>query len=213
MNHHKEKVRGFTINDLEKWANDPRWTLEASEGLYQIPINLSWWQARRHGLILKKGNKHRVEIPEHQLLRKYRYYCAKSPDSHRGPFKCAIDFLVLDGTQVLAAAAGTVTEVVDQHNSWGPTSDSRNSLNLLTISHNNGEFSQYCHLAQTSAEKYGISRGTYVKTGQPIAEVGKTGWTDRDHLHFIVFRGFENDSPFKFKSLVPIFKRNWWNIL
>jgi murein DD-endopeptidase MepM/ murein hydrolase activator NlpD len=45
--------------------------------------------------------------------------------------------------------------------------------------------------------------GSIVKTGQPIGFVGKTGWTDRDHLHFIVFR-LEKDNPensFGFRSL------------
>ena len=68
----------------------------------------------------------------------------------------------------------------------------------MTIEHPNGEFSQYCHLAKEAAARLGISPGTPVRKGQEIATVGKTGWTERDHLHVVVFR--PDNNPFGFKS-------------
>lgn len=53
-----------------------------------------------------------------------------------------------------------------------------------------------------------IEIGQYVKKGQPIGIVGKSGWTDRDHLHFIVYRKDKN-FPFGFKSLKIKFEKNY----
>ncbi|MEK7173936.1 MAG: hypothetical protein AAB710_02535 [Patescibacteria group bacterium] len=58
---------------------------------------------------------------------------------------------------------------------------------------------------QFSVTNLGLQIGSRVVQGQVVAIVGKTGWTDRDHLHFIVFR--HDDDPDKpipnahFKSL------------
>ena len=113
---------------------------------------------------------------------------------------------MLDGTEVLASASGIVTEIQESSDKWGDDIKYRDYLNYVTIQHANGEFSQYCHLLQWSVRESGILIGSQVEQGQVIAKVGKTGLTDRDHLHFIVFRGFRNESPFQFKSLVPQFE-------
>ena len=83
--------------------------------------------------------------------------------------------------------------------SGGDDPEFRDQLNYLTIRHENGEFSQYCHLAKGSVSAMGLRKGSIVQQGQQIATVGKTGWTDRDHLHFVVFRADSN--KFGFKSL------------
>lgn len=93
-------------------------------------------------------------------------------------------------------------ELQEEHNEWGDGEEYRDKLNYLTIQHANGEFSQYCHLAQYSVRERGLRSGSNVRKLQAIATVGKTGWTDRDHLHFIVFRhDVDSKNPFGFKSL------------
>ncbi|MDD3774177.1 MAG: M23 family metallopeptidase [Patescibacteria group bacterium] len=61
-------------------------------------------------------------------------------------------------------------------------------------------------LAKNSVSRNGLKIGDKVKKGQVIARTGKTGWTDRDHLHFIVFR-LDNQigNNHGFKSLKPKF--------
>lgn len=84
--------------------------------------------------------------------------------------------------------------------------------NFIVIEHQNGEFSQYVHLAQDSISEH-LTVNSQVQKGETIALTGMTGWTDRPHLHFIVFRTEENETingvtvpnPSKYKSLKPRF--------
>lgn len=126
----------------------------------------------------------------------------KSPQSHVGPFKHAIDFLVPDGTDVYAALDGTIVDIQERFNQWGPTPDYAQFLNYITIQHGPNEFIQYCHLAKDSVSRENLKVGTQVKQGQKIATVGKTGWTNTDHLHVLAFRRDENPANlWGFKSL------------
>lgn len=183
------------MEDLAKWTDSPLWDDEPTKNHYQYPIALGTTEARVHGRRLAEG------IPPEQVYELGGFVCAMSPESHQGPYRHAIDFLVPDGTPVFAALDGKVIEVQQHSASWGPTSAHRDTLNYLTIEHVSGEHSQYCHLAPFSVRQSGVTIGTKVKRGQQIALVGKTGWTDRDHLHFIVFKSAKNESPFSFKSL------------
>ena len=194
------KFRRIKMDDINIWADNPMWDNEVSSGIYLRPLQLSAKVA------YEQGKKLTENIPENELYWLSHYLCAESPSSHRAAFKNAIDFLVLDGTEVLASASGIVTEIQESSDKWGDDIKYRDYLNYVTIQHANGEFSQYCHLLQWSVRESGILIGSQVEQGQVIAKVGKTGLTDRDHLHFIVFRGFRNESPFQFKSLVPQFE-------
>lgn len=163
------------MEEFEKWAASPLWDDEPAKGQYIYPLLIDPKEAKEAGWKLAVGN------PPDETYELDCYVCAKSPHSHLGPFRHAIDFLVPDGTPVLAAADGRVVEVQEHSTEWGTTSAFRDKLNYLTIAHPNGEFSQYCHLAPKSVSQGGIAVGSEVKRGQPIAIVGKTGWTDRDH--------------------------------
>jgi len=183
------------MEEFERWASSPLWDDEPTQNRYVHPLSIDPHRAKEEGWRLAVGN------PPDETYELGCYICAKSPQSHLGPFRHAIDFLVPDGTPVLAAADGKVVEVQEHSTKWGPTSEYRDCLNYLTIAHTNGEFSQYCHIAPQSVAQNSIAIGSAVKKGQQVATVGKTGWTDRDHLHFVVFRGAKNESPFSFKSL------------
>ena len=180
------------MEELRRLANAPIWDQGETEIIFGFPLptNKDFTEA---------GAKLALGIPADQLYMVGPFQATRSPNSHLGPYKWAVDFLVPDGTEVLAAEHGEIIEIVDNFYEWGPTEAFRGKLNYLTILHSNGEYSQYCHLAPHSVRAMGLKIGEQVNKGQLIARVGKTGWTDRDHCHFIVFRADNN--PFGFKSL------------
>lgn len=144
-------------------------------------------------------------IPESYLYQEGPFLASRSPNSHTGPFQWAIDFLVPDGTAVLAAARGVVVDARDTWNVWGADESFRDKLNFVTIEHEHKEYSQYCHLLQYSFRQSGLCVGDEVEEGRILGVVGKTGWTDRDHLHFMVFRQ-DQTNPEGFYSVRPNFR-------
>lgn len=196
------------MEDLAKQAGNPTWQInEATKLIYQLPVSPKDERAILVGRELTQG------IPESRLRMVGPFLTASCPETHIGPFLHAIDFLVPDGTTVFASRDGEVNDVVECHDEWGNGPEFRYKLNYVTLKHHDSktgmlEFSQYCHLFKGSVSTHGLRLGSKVKVGQPIGSVGKTGWTDRDHLHFIVFR-LEKDNPenpFGFRSLEIKFK-------
>ena len=72
-------------------------------------------------------------IPLDQIYRVGPFSACTSPQSHIGPYRHAIDFLVPDGTIVLAAAAGMVIEVYEESDEWGDDQSFSDKLNYVTI--------------------------------------------------------------------------------
>ena len=58
---------------------------------------------------------------------------------------------------------------------------------LVILAHPGAFQTLYGHLNRAL-----VARGAAVSQGQPIAEVGNTGYSTGSHLHFTVFR---NDAP------------------
>ncbi len=193
------------MNDLlKKYANLELWRINESTVLkYQYPI-LCNQKNIKAGLLISKIK------PEEQIRKIGPFLTAISKQSHIGPFLHAIDFLVYDDTNVLAAKAGTIIEIVEHNKEWGKSPDFAKKMNYITIRHDKAkEYTQYCHLAYYSVNKCGLFVGSKVKEGQLIAKVGKTGWTDRDHLHFLVFRlDNSKENPFGFRSIQVNFKED-----
>jgi hypothetical protein len=183
----------MNINTLRESDSWPIWdeVVETTPGRFAIPLP-NTPEVHRTGLPLLK------DIPEDHIFKIGGFWCSKSPESHIGPFRHAIDFLMADGTPILAACDGTIIEIVEHFNTWGNGPEYADTLNYVTIQHTTSEFSQYCHLMKDSVPK-GIHVGSSVNRGDMIGKVGKTGWTDRDHLHFLVFEGHPN--KFGFRSL------------
>ncbi len=213
----------MSMDEIRKLADHPTWhDGEQSKLVFGYPVPTTPWQAGRWTL---RGWKTMAErhiadkklapytlvdgVPEDELYERDGFWCAMSPQSHMGPFLNAIDFLIPDGTPVLAAQEGEIVELVEHNTKWGDGDQYRDTLNFMTLVHSSGELTQYCHLARNSIRDLGLRVGSGVKQGQRIATVGKTGWTDRDHLHFLAFRDDKKnpDNPFGFKSLVPRFRR------
>lgn len=187
----------MNMDEVQQHADDSMWDNERSKLIHAYPVPLKQKVANT-GLKLLEG------IPEDQIGRAGIFYTAASPQTHIGPFKNAVDFLVADGTPVLASADGWIVEIQQHSETWGDGPEFRDFLNYVTINHGD-EYSQYCHLTKNSVSKCKLRVGDNVKAGQQIGTVGKTGWTDRDHLHFMVFRADGGKNRFGTKSLIPRF--------
>jgi murein DD-endopeptidase MepM/ murein hydrolase activator NlpD len=179
------------MSDLMASKSDPQWDDELSANVYLLPLP----SGSEHDLH-EAGLRLTVGIPESELGSIGPYVTAVSRNSHIACFKHAIDFLVPDGTRVVAMRGGKVVEVETTSARWGSSPKYRDYLNYITIEHTCDEFSQYSHLGNHSAL---VGCGDQVVSGQPIATVGKSGWTDRDHLHVAIYRVAA--TPFGFKSV------------
>ncbi|MFD7917188.1 M23 family metallopeptidase [Streptomyces sp. NBC_00853] len=84
------------------------------------------------------------------------------------------DFAVPVGTQVKAAAAGTVVKAGPNGGGDGPAYG-----NAIVIKHANNTYSQYAHLS-----KIQVKIGQKVNASQRIALSGNTGNSSGPHLHF-----------------------------
>lgn len=127
-------------------------------------------------------NKYTLPFKRRNLIK-----AVSDPRAHFANFKNAIDFILPEGTKLFAPRAGNVIEV--KVNSKQGGSDPKYSdikyQNYMTLQHDDGEFSQYVHLKYKGAI---VKVGDKVKTSQPIAISGNTGFSTMPHLHFQVFR-------------------------
>ena len=226
FNKKRGSYRTMNMKELHDHADDPIWhdgeqcKLELAWPLPLTPLKdkrwtwKSWKQLAEQHIVDRERAPYIITdgVPDAELYELGKFWCAKSPGSHLSCFLCAIDFLVPDGTTVLAAHDGTIMELVEDNDEWGAEQDEegeyllRNHLNYMTVNIGGVHRTQYCHLAKGSVRALGLQAGSRVKKGQPIGKVGKNGVTDRDHLHFIVFREDSDPAnPFGFKSLIPQF--------
>lgn len=188
------------ITTLQESASDPYWDDEASKFVYPFPLPLD-------DRFLLEGKEIARDNPADETYIIEPFVLASSPESHIAPFKHALDFLVPLDTSILAVADGTIIEVQENSDQWGDGPEFRDYLNYLTLQHDNGEFSQYCHLAKGSVSKFGLHVGSRIKRGEHMGIAGMSGWMDRPHLHFIVFRhDSDPKNPFGFKSLKVLFE-------
>jgi len=98
----------------------------------------------------------------------------------------ALDFGVPEGTPVLAARAGVVTQVEDDFRASG-TDPARygDRANYVRILHDDGSMALYAHLAPGSLLR---RPGDRVVVGQLVGKSGNTGFSTGPHLHFSVQR-------------------------
>jgi murein DD-endopeptidase MepM/ murein hydrolase activator NlpD len=82
-----------------------------------------------------------------------------------------VDYVVPEGTPIYASAGGVVS-YADKHPSYG---------NMVEIEHGNDIITRYAH-----ASKLFVKVGQMVRRGDKIAEVGSTGRSTGNHLHFEV---------------------------
>lgn len=103
------------------------------------------------------------------------------PNNHTG-----IDIPAPRGTPILAAKSGVVTTSIKK-GSYG---------NYVVVSHSDGTSTLYAHM-----NKRAVSEGQTVKQGQKLGEVGTTGSSNGNHLHFeIRVNGVRKDPVNYFKD-------------
>lgn len=96
-----------------------------------------------------------------------------------GTVHWGMDFSCSTGTDILAAADGTVTEAM-WRNDYGYT---------IVITHNNGTKTRYAHMSQLIAEE-----GDVMSQGDVIGLSGNTGNSTGPHLHFeVIVDGYRVD--------------------
>jgi murein DD-endopeptidase MepM/ murein hydrolase activator NlpD len=117
----------------------------------------------------------------------------RSFTSHRDFHEYAWDFVMPNGTIVLAARAGRVGKIEDGFDGVGLNS------NVLLIEHEDGAFSAYAHIRFHGAL---VKVGDLVQQGQPIALSGMVGQTIFPHLHFYVVNKDQTGSiPISFSDV------------
>lgn len=86
-----------------------------------------------------------------------------------------VDFMAVEGTPIYASAGGVVS-FSDKHPQYG---------NMVEIDHGKDILTRYAH-----ASRLLVKVGQVVRRGEKIAEVGSTGRSTGNHLHFEVrYRG------------------------
>jgi murein DD-endopeptidase MepM/ murein hydrolase activator NlpD len=94
------------------------------------------------------------------------------PFRHGAAFHPGIDLAAPRGTPVYATADGTVRRAGWNSGGYG---------NLVELDHGRGILTRYGHMS-----KILVSEGDHVKRGQQIGEVGSTGRSTGNHLHYEV---------------------------
>lgn len=109
------------------------------------------------------------------------------PRAHFAHFKYAIDFILPEGSKILASKSGTVIDIKIDSKFGGadPKYNDRKYVNYVTLKHSNGKYSQYAHLKYKGSL---VKVGDKIKNRQPIALSGNTGFSTAPHLHFQVFK-------------------------
>lgn len=110
------------------------------------------------------------------------YRCVQSNRgivSHRDWERFAYDFGMPVGTEICAARAGTVTQVVIDHDGHGYHWPN----NLVAVKHDDGTIAYYLHLKKGGSK---VNVGDHVEQGQVIALSGHVGNSMMPHLHFHV---------------------------
>jgi murein DD-endopeptidase MepM/ murein hydrolase activator NlpD len=94
-----------------------------------------------------------------------------------------VDYMVMAGTSIRASAGGVVA-YSDQHPQYGK---------MVEIDHGNDIVTRYAH-----ASRLLVKVGQVVRRGEKIAEVGSTGRSTGNHLHFEVRYKGNAQNPVRF---------------
>jgi len=103
--------------------------------------------------------------------------------SHQGEDANALDFDLASGDKIMAARAGLVIDTEAGQTAGGNDPKFRNHANYVLVLHDDSTIGRYIHL-----QPGGVRVGQKVQAGALLGLSGNTGYADRPHLHFDVFR-------------------------
>lgn len=130
------------------------------------------------GLPIEKGNTYTMESGYGERL----HPVLGVKRMHTG-----IDFTAESGVPVVSAEAGTVVKA-EFLKMWG---------NIVIVRHNDTYATSYSHLKSMD-----VREGDEVKKGQVIGQVGNTGLSGRNHLHFELLRNGNAIDPMEYLPAV-----------
>jgi murein DD-endopeptidase MepM/ murein hydrolase activator NlpD len=123
--------------------------------------------------------------------------------SHTGRNEFAFDFVMPEGTPILAVRKGTVARVVDGFTRCCLPKERSYEANTVTVLHPNGTFSSYAHLRPGIP----VKEGQEVRSGELLGYSGSTGYANMPHLHFEVSirdkSGQPQSIPIRFMNGTP----------
>ncbi|WP_279305808.1 M23 family metallopeptidase [Leptospira haakeii] len=123
-----------------------------------------------------------------------------SGEEHKGGGAYSLDFVLPEGTSLLAARDGIVVETEDKFTEGRRDPKLIDKANRIVIEHSDGTVAIYGHLKSKGVL---VKPGDKVVAGQKIGLSGNTGFSTGPHLHFEVYKPEENR---KKKSFATLFK-------
>lgn len=175
----KEKQKAVMIASLQKEE-------EQLEGISKEQEQILISSARKEAELLRKksslanNSKTNTKAPSgkyvYPLPQKYRissnFGSRVDPiTGKKGAYHSGLDIAAPGGTNVLAAEQGTVI-VAQWYGGYG---------NTVIIDHGGGTWTLYAHMRSLN-----VNKGDEVKKGNKVGEVGTTGRSTGNHLHFEV---------------------------
>jgi len=123
-----------------------------------------------------------------------------------GADQYAVDYVMPEGSHVLAARGGKVIHVAEGYNGNGTTPYYFGRANFVIIEHSDGTHGEYFHLKQNSVY---VEEGDLVEQGQLLGLSGNTGYSTGPHLHFAITSPVDSVTlrsyPFTFTALEGVF--------
>ena len=119
---------------------------------------------------------------------------AGATSNHQG-----LDLATSAGTPIYAARSGEVVIARDGI----PGQDASNSAgNWVKLKHDDGSYTAYMHMLNGSVK---VKQGDYVNQGDQLGEVGSTGASTGNHLHFSVYEANGNSKdPYNYLDLSSV---------
>ncbi|WBZ94009.1 M23 family metallopeptidase [Chryseobacterium wangxinyae] len=164
----KKRVTYFVVNDKKKG-----WAIKKMPGYLMYIGDIT---------IKNYDSTYQYDLPFAKGKAFLMYQGYNGTFSHQN--ENSLDFVMPEGTEILASREGLVIEVVQSNNKSCPTRSCAPFGNYVSILHPDGTIAQYYHLQQNGAK---VKIGDAVSKGQPIALSGNTGWSNGPHLHFVTF--------------------------
>jgi len=132
----------------------------------------------------------------------------KDWEEYKEDFTYSVDFLIPEGTKIIASRGGKVTKTKDcgtkNYSGKDPSKGEeayKKYMNEIEIKHWDGSFASYSHLKNKGSF---VKIREKIKQGKIIGLSGNTGWSSKPHLDFCVFK--KNCKNRKIKTIKFKFK-------